>query len=195
MKIIVVLLFLAVISILIIRKKSVTAQPLQSIDDGTQAHSQLDSFYLEMRSMALNTSADDLQLEYPSNSLQVYGVVMDINMGEGIGTLVAFLSGDASLYYSTGGAIIGGFEHPTVKAATKQFVSKVQTKARPATETDLTRLPESGEVTFYFLTGKGKRRLSEKLQNIEHGKTPVSDLFDAANEVITELRLISESKK
>src|SRR5688500_6800465 len=67
--------------------------------------------YEGLRNMALGTTQKDLQLSLADGKTVVYAVVMDWNMGEGVATTVAYQTGDASMYLSSGGGIIGGGQH------------------------------------------------------------------------------------
>src|ERR1044072_2436959 len=70
------------------------------------------AMYESLRAMALATSASDLGLDPAGADPFVYGVVMDMDVDGETATIVAFETGDTSLYLSTGGGTIGWGEHP-----------------------------------------------------------------------------------
>jgi len=151
-----------------------------------------ENMYDEMRQMSLNITPDQLELKLPSNKTVVYGIVLDWNMGVNVVTLVSFQTGDASIYLSSGGAVIGGVNHESVYQAAKNLVADAQNFLSPASETEKTPLPKLDQVKFYFLTNKGKYVASERMKNFENNTSPLLDLFISANVVITELRELAE---
>jgi hypothetical protein len=148
--------------------------------------------YNDMRNMALNTTAEKLQLSLPKNALKVFGVVMDWDLGEGIATLVSFETGDASMYLSTGGGTIGGIGHKNVVHAAKEFVAKAGGYINEAIKVDSTPLPDKNCVRFYLLTNKGIFSAQDEMKNLEDNSSVWLAFFEEANKVITELRIITE---
>lgn len=148
--------------------------------------------YDDLRNMALGAKAEQLQLKLSDDKTEIYGVVMDWDVGEGTATLVSFMTGDASLYLSSGGGFIGGVGHDNVNIATINFIKKSENYIDRASLTETTPLPDKNGLTFYFLTNKGKFKATERMQNIENEKSQWLDLFYEANKLITELRIISE---
>jgi hypothetical protein len=113
---------------------------------------------------------------------------MDWDLGEGTATLTSFLSGDASVYLSSGGGIIGGGGHENVKQASIAFISKAEKYLDKATRTDETPLPDSNGIKFYFLTNKGKFVGQEQMINFENSSSEWLALFEEGNKLMTEIR-------
>jgi hypothetical protein len=147
-----------------------------------------DNIYSDMRNMALSTTAEQMGIQRPAEQTKVYGVIMDWDFGEGTATLISFISGDASLYLSSGGVVIGGGGHENIKLASKAFVSKAETYLSKATKTETTPLPDTGIVKFYFMTTSGKFVGQEEMINLENNSSQWLDLFEEANKLITEIR-------
>ncbi len=148
--------------------------------------------YNDLRSIALGTTMDDLQLTLSDEKTEIYGVVMDWDLGDGTATLVSFITGDASLYLSSGGGFIGGGGHDNVIRATNNFIKKSESFLDKAALIETIPLPDKNGLTFYFLTNKGKFKATEQMQNIEDEKSLWLDLFEEANKLITEMRIVSE---
>ncbi len=148
--------------------------------------------YVKMREMALATTAD--QIGNNDVNSKVYGVIMDWDFGEGIATLISFASGDASLYLSSGGAVIGGAGHDNIKHASKAFVEKSEKYLSKALKTETTPMPGKGKVKFYFLTREGKFVAEEEIINLENNSSEWQDLFEEANKLITEIRTSTPEK-
>ena len=154
-----------------------------------------DNPYEGLRNMAFSTTPEQLGLQIPSDQTRVYGIVMDWDMGVAVATTVAYETGDASMYLSTGGGVIGGGQHDNVRTVVAPYVKKGQDYLDKATKTDLTLLPDKNCVRFYLLTNKGTYYEQETITNIENEKSAWFPLFEEANKVLTELRLTSEKKQ
>ena len=120
---------------------------------------------------------------------------MDWDVGEGIATVVAFQSGDASVYLSSGGGVIGGSGHDNVKTAAIRFVNEAQKYLGNTKPTDTTPLPGKDMVNFYFLTNKGKYVGQEAMANFENSTSKWLELFNEANNLMSEVRMTTDSKE
>lgn len=151
--------------------------------------------YNGLRQLALNAETAALKEFKIKNPNKVYGIVMDWDVGEGIATLVAFVTREASLYLSSGGGLIGGGRHENVKNSAQLFISMSQEFLTNTTKADSALLPDKDCVKFYLLTSKGKFMAQEKMENIENKTSKWLPLFDEGNKVISELRIASENKQ
>jgi len=161
----------------------------------TEARQTKENPYNGLRNMALSTTASMLKLSLPKDKLTVYGVVMDWGMEQGTATIVAYQTGDASLYLNPGGGIIGGISHNNVSKAAKQFVSVAQQYVNKAMKTATHPLPKTDNVNFYLLTNQGIYVGHETIKNFENNSSQWLPLFEAGNELITELRKTNQSKE
>ena len=148
--------------------------------------------YMDMRKMALTVTAEQLGFQIPEDSIKVYGIITDLDMGGGTATVVTYLTGDASIYLSSGGGFIGAGQHESVKKVAKEFVDNghvISFKGKPFKNPDL---PTSGNANFYFLSNSGNRRITENIKKMESGESEFSKLFVELNNVMTEIRLKSD---
>ncbi len=145
-----------------------------------------------LRNMAFSATPEQLGLSLSTEKTVVYAVIMDWEMGGATATTVSYQTGDASLYLSSGGGVIGGGQHRNVNIAAKQFISLAQTFLDKATKTEATPLPSRDEVKFYMLTNKGVFAGQETIKNFENNTSPWLKLFEEGNNVLTELRKTSE---
>ncbi len=152
-----------------------------------------DNPYSGLRNQAINVTPDQLQLQH-DNDNDIYGLVMDWNMGNAIVTVVSFKTGDASVYLSTGQAFIGGYAHETVINAAKQFVIDGEKYLSKASKTENTEPTHESKVDFYFLTKSGRYYIEDDSEKIENKTSDLYGLFESANQVITEYRLITDKK-
>lgn len=147
--------------------------------------------YEGLRNMAFTATPEQLGLQLPGDKTIVYGVVMDMGMDGGVATIVSYETGDASLYTSTGGGIIGGGKHENVSNAAKRFVNLAQDYLTKAIKTKATALPGKNLVKFYLLTNHGIYAGGGEIKDFENNTSNWTGMFNEANKVITELRLIS----
>jgi hypothetical protein len=151
--------------------------------------------YEGLRKNALHVSAEELDIQIPDTETRVYGIVMDWDQsGDGVATVVAFETGDASMYSSSGGAVIGGGQDDNVVKAVARYISKGQGYLDKATKTEATPLPDKDCIRFYLKTNKGMYATQETMTNMENGTSPWLSLFEEANVVLAELRIASERK-
>jgi len=150
--------------------------------------------YQDLRNLAFGATMEQVGVKFIADQTKIYGVIMDWDLGEGTATLVAFLSGDASLYLSSGGGVIGGRGHDNVKQAATAFINKAEKYLSKTVKTDSTPLPGKDGVKFYFLTNKGKFVGQEEVKNFENNSSQWLDLFEEENKLITEIRLVADMK-
>lgn len=150
--------------------------------------------YHDLRNLAFGSTVEQIGVELPVGQTKIYGVIMDWDLGEGTATLVAFSSGDASLYLSSGGGVIGGRGHENVKKAATDFIDKAESYLHMTVKTDSTPLPDKDGVTFYFLTNKGKFVGREEIKNFDNNTSQWLDLFVEGNKLISEIKTISDLK-
>ena len=70
--------------------------------------------YLRLRRLAHETKPANVGVTDVTDEMDAtvpFGILMDISLPQGNATIVAFISGDASFYTSTGGGVIGGIGH------------------------------------------------------------------------------------
>ena len=145
--------------------------------------------------MALGITRQKAGLGATYAATEPWGVIMDWVVSDATATVVAFSSGHASIYLSTGGGFIGGESHESVRNAAKKMVAVAadcQPHTHPTSEYPLPQ--KQDEVLFYLLTDAGiftADALKEDLSNYHH---PLWQLHDAAQGIITEYRLIEGNK-
>lgn len=179
------------------RNKS-TANDKQTVADQDstkpKVHQTKENAFEELRNMAFTVTPEQLEFSLPTDKTVVYGVIMDWEMGGATATTVCYQTGDASLYLSSGGGVIGGGQHQNVNSAAKQFVTLAQSFLDKTTKTETTPLPATNEVKFYFLTNKGVFAGQETMKNFENNSSIWLELFEEGNNVLTQLRLTTEKQ-
>lgn len=157
-----------------------------------KVHQTKENAFKGLRNMAFTATPEQLGLSLPTDKTVAYGVIMDWEMGGVTATTVSYQTGDASLYLSSGGGVIGGGQHQNVKNAAQKFVSLAQTFLDKTIKTEIMPLPSTDEVKFYLLTNKGVFVGQETMNNFENNSSSWLKLFEEGNNVLTELRKTSE---
>ena len=150
--------------------------------------------YDELRSLALSATPQSLKLKFNNKIKTVYGIVMDWDINDGVATIVAYQTGDVSMYLSNGQIYIGGAAKLPVKNAGLNFANEAKHYISKATETKEAPLPDKNCVRFYLLTNHGKFTFQEKFENLENKTSAWTKLFDLGNIVVTEYRKVVFNK-
>lgn len=144
--------------------------------------------YLGLRRQSITIRPGDLGI--PEQSFTgAFGVVMDLAIGGGTATLAAFISGDASLYFSSGGGVIGAKGYESIASATRRFVSITSECAGQMAKADEYPLPSAGVVRFYALTALDVVTAEDWEEELIAGRSRYSNLAHAGQGVITQFRL------
>lgn len=148
--------------------------------------------YSDLRMQALTGSRIAFGLDPTSPAAPAWGVLMEIGYPEGTATLLSLSDGSASLYFSGGGGIIGGSGHETVRRAAKAFVRIAGQRQTSMRTTTMFPLPQAGSTVFYVLAGSGVFTTEADERELGGERHALSPLFYAGQEVITQLRFVSD---
>jgi len=145
-----------------------------------------------MRWMALTTPASSIGFSPDAEFPKVYGVLTDWNIDEITVTIMSMRDGMVSLYTTSTFAVIGGQGHVRVREATARYVKLSEQYLAFSKIVTPFFCPESAQVFYYFMTYNGVRLFVGDEMTIKRGSDPTKPLFEAAEHVLTELRLITE---
>ncbi|HEY0078829.1 MAG TPA: hypothetical protein VGB73_09310 [Pyrinomonadaceae bacterium] len=149
----------------------------------------------KIRSEVLQSSLSELGFGKRDAQAKAFVVLMETGYPEGLATLFSLRDGDASLYLGNGGGIIGGRSHEKVRKAAIDFVKESEKHLSALKSTKEFPYPSVGQVKFYVRTRDGVLTAEADENELGEGKHPLSPLFYAGHEVLTQLRLISEGQK
>ncbi len=119
---------------------------------------------------------------------------MDTGYPEAVATLVGLADGTTSLYVSNGGGMIGGGQHPQVAEATQRLMNVAAGEIGRLTPEHDFPLPAEGMTHFIAVTPEDRLGASAPDAELGSGDHELSDLFFAAQDVITELRMVEENR-
>jgi len=126
---------------------------------------------------------------------RVWAVLMETGYPGAVATLAALADGTTSLYLSSGGGMIGAGGQPQVADATLRLLDVAERYLDRLPATLDTALPAAGRVVLRALTYDGQQADEADEDDLGYGRHPLSPLFHAAHDVLTELRLIDESRQ
>jgi len=122
---------------------------------------------------------------------QVYGGLLDWNLGSGLATLFVLSDGTASLYLSGSGGVLGGQSHLAVRDAGRRFLATLE-QLLPRMGPDPTgQKPPDGMTDLRALTPRGRYVARVATELLGRGQHPMAAGFHAAQAVIAELRKVA----
>ena len=143
--------------------------------------------------MMLTTPASKVGIEPSEIYPKVFGIVMDLPVSGGhTATVVSMCDGHASLYTTSTFGVLGGIGHESVRIASTNFVTAVQSHYDEAISTKDFPYPASGHVRFYLLGFDGVRVIDAEIASVEKSTDKRSEMWTAGQRVLTELRLLNE---
>lgn len=151
--------------------------------------------YLQLRSHILSLTPAEIGLSPSSKTPHVWGVLMETGYAVGTATLVSLADGTTSLYYSTGGGMLGSDEYTPIAEASKALVAQAENHLQHMSSTEEFPLPEVGQVRFTLLTYSGIFSAEAPEKSIAIGNHFLSPLYTLAHEILTQLRLLAEKKR
>jgi hypothetical protein len=151
--------------------------------------------YSTLRQQALSIRRTEIDIPAPHPEAPVWGILMETGYPDGTATLFALSDGTTSLYFSSGGGVIGGHAHQGVREANAEFLDTANQFYQHLEPTESFPVPAEEQTLFYVLTDSGVLGGAGLEDDLGLGRHPLSPLFHAGHRVITELRLISESEE
>ncbi len=146
----------------------------------------------EMRLQWLNTKPAAPGAAEPD---RVFAALMDWPLTQATATVLASAGGDASLYTTGTFGVIGGIGHESARNAATAFTTCAQRYVKLATPTTDFSYPTADQIRFFFVTPAGVQCLTVSIADVQKSGTPAADLFARAQEVVTALRLITQSRQ
>lgn len=147
------------------------------------------------RAGIFSVSADDFGFVPSEEHPHIWSVVMETAPPETLITFTAALGGNANIYFGSGGKITGAGTDPGVMAVNDELFAEAERARknfRPAPRGIL--YPYAGEVKFYLFTFESGILAAEADERVlQDGGHPLSPLYLAAQDVISEIRKVVES--
>ena len=151
------------------------------------------SDYIALRSQVLRLDPAGLQIP-EGHWFGASVALMEITQSAGTAALVAVADGTVSLYTTGGGGMIGAGERLVVREAAERFLQAAADAAPSMTATSEFPLPEPGHVRFHVRTPAGDVTADAAEALLRARRHQLGPLYVAGQDVITEIRLQSESR-
>ncbi len=146
-----------------------------------------------LRLRFLTSPPAEYGLAADTNFPRVIGLLMDWPMDDVIVSVVALADGSASLYTTSSFGIVGGIEHPSVRASATQLLRLAERHHDDAVPTNQFPYPDDGRVRFYLKTPDGVRVQAAPLAALISGQDPLAGLWNQAQRLVAELRIAAEN--
>ena len=150
--------------------------------------------YLKLRKRILSFSPEEIGLSPSEAAPHVWGVVMEMNYKLGSATLAVLADGTTSLYYSTGGGLLGRGDYAPLAEASKALIALAESFLQHMSITKEFPLPETGQVRFILLTFTGTYAADAPAILLSSNKHLLSPLFIHAQEILSQLRILAEKR-
>ena len=129
--------------------------------------------YRSLRQQIFDLSKDNVDFGQTDR----LAIIMETGLEDACYTLVAVADGSASLYFSNGGGIIGGGQHPEGATAAKALLDLSRKYDDQLKQVSESPLPKPGMTRFYII--KKNQILSGEFKEDDLGnqRLPISPLF------------------
>ncbi len=152
--------------------------------------------YTGLRHFALTLPRENAGIDEPKAEAPIWGVIMEMGFNPTTTvTLRAMADGSASMYFSNGGGFLGGNDHEPLRQAVFALIAMVNTMRAHLQPTTDAPIPPFGQVSFFARTDTGLLHASGLPLTNQALTHPLAPLFRAGDDVVTQLRLLTESQQ
>ena len=132
----------------------------------------------------------------PSEDLpRVWGFMMELFISQTWINLICIADGTVSMYFGSGGGIIGAGEHDSVRTAARECLKKSEEILEHLKNFAPLHLQNEGTIKFHVLTYDGIRSDEAETDEIDSGNHYLSELHYYAQSVITEVRSVKNGEE
>ncbi len=150
--------------------------------------------FAKLRRRAFATTPEALGVANDLTDGDPYVVLMEMGMPSSAVTLACFADGDAGVYYQSGGGMIGGRAHETVRTAAKVFIAQIKPLVVGMEKVADPPLPDEGRVRFSALTLEGTFTAETDREALADPDYVLSPLFYSGQEVVSQMREVLAQK-
>jgi len=140
-----------------------------------------------------------LKSEKPTDTdaTRAIAVLIELGLPQAVVTLVSYDDGGASMYFSSGGGIIGAGElpHPEARAASLKLTAAAPSFVSLMTKTEKFPLPQINHTRFYIVTPKGVYTVEVRSDDLAANNSPLFPFYLLGDKLITQIRLIDEASQ
>jgi hypothetical protein len=163
-----------------------------------EAHQLAENIYPDLRAKALAVSPADIGITPSGDPTDVWGGMFEVGVEKGTATFLCLADGTTSMYTSTGGGVIGGHAHESIRVANRAFLAALRSALPSLPRTTTYPLPPRGHNAFIAFTFAGKHRAeAEESAILKAGVLsdahPLTQLYVAGHDVVAAFRLTQAS--
>jgi hypothetical protein len=147
-----------------------------------------------IRNKLLSLDPQEVDITATPEHPHIWGVMMEFILSGSVVTLAGLVDGTTSLYFSTGGGILGSGNHPKVGAAARELVGKAELALECFQPVREYPFPDEGFIRFYALTFNGILMAECPDKDVKDPLLGLSGLYEAAQDLITQVKLVHEQK-
>jgi len=151
--------------------------------------------YLQLRDRIFQLEPGELGLSPSTAAPHVWGVLVETGYGVGTATLFSLADGTTSLYFSTGGGLLGRGDFAPIAEAARALVVQAENYLALMASATKFPLPVVGQVKFFCLTYSGIFTAEATEVSLRSGNHPLSPLYMDAHKTLDQLRLSTEMKR
>lgn len=130
-----------------------------------------------------------------ADASEVLGVAGEVGTAVGSALVFGLRDGSASMYTSTGGGVIGGGGHKSVRLACTRLMEAAQPFINTLPIVDEFPYPEPGCIRMAVLTPQGVHAVDVEERRMSSGEHELSPLFAAWNDLVAQLRLTDPKER
>lgn len=171
-----------------------TAEPKVTIERPAKVEEPPEVVYAKLRRRAFQTTPEALGVANEIGPEDPYALLMEMGMPGTVVTLACFADGDAGVYYQTGGGMIGGRAHETVRKAAKDFLAQIKPMIVGMGKLADPPVPDPGRVRFSALTPEGTFSAEVDREALADPGNPLSALYYSGQEVVSQMREVLAQK-
>ncbi len=170
-------------------------EPRVAIERPAKVEDPPEVVYAKLRRRAFETTPEALGVANDLAMGDPYVLLMEMGMPGTVVTLACFADGDAGVYYQTGGGMIGGRAHETVRQAAKGFIAQIKPLVVGMEKmADPPPPPDPGRVRFTALTPEGTFTAETNREALAEPDNPLSGLYYSGQEVVSQMREVLAQK-
>jgi len=143
--------------------------------------------YAGLRNLVFQLSSDRPGSGTPCE-LTAVAVMMEFTRPKAVVTLVAVADGTASLYFSSGGGVIGSGESESVRTVALDFIDVAARTGEAMTQAISYPLPQQGFVRFYIIASNNVSTVEVFEDSLRADADDLSRLFRKGHELISVIR-------
>jgi hypothetical protein len=148
--------------------------------------------YLVLRDRIFHLEPESLGLTPSIAAPHVWGVIVETGYVVGTATIVSLADGTTSLYYSTGGGMLGSGDYAPVADASKALIIQAENYISQMASVEAFPLPTVGQVKFFCLTFSGVCYAEAAELTLKSGNHPLSPLYMLSHKTLDQLHMLAE---